>query len=156
MFIVLSSQLLMYLYLIRKKCVKLSSSQPSAQICACFLQRSTFIESHLLSKVIFHLRSSSIEGRLPLLGHFHFLVVVWHSSPQPFIICVFELVYLNDLHYFSLRAGPPLWLLLWWISRWYFRRGWCRRGPKILNICRTESYHTKNWVRISPGICWCH
>ena len=29
-------------------------------------------------------------------------------------------------------------------------------GPKILNICRTESYRTKNWGRILPGIYWCH
>ena len=99
-------------------------------------------------------RSSSVKGRLPLLGPFHFWV--WHSSPQPFVICVFELVYLNDLHYFSLWAGPPQWPLLRWISRWYCQRGWRQRGPKILNICCTESYHTKNWGRMPPGIYWCY
>ena len=34
---------------------------------------------------------------------------VWHSSAQPFIFFLFELVDLNDLHYLSLRAGPRQW-----------------------------------------------
>ena len=78
--------------------------------------------------------------------------LVWHSSAQPLVICVFELVYLNDLDYFSLRAGPPLWPLLQWISRWYCRRAWRQMGPNILNICHTESCRTENWGRISPGV----
>ena len=72
------------------------------------------------------------------------------SPAQPFVICVFQLVYLNDLHYFS------LWPLLRWINRWYCRTGWRQRGPKILNICRTESYRTKNRGRILPGFYWCN
>ena len=47
-------------------------------------------------------------------------------------------------------------LNIYWISRQYCWRGWRQRGLKILNICRTESYRTKNWSRISPGIYWCH
>ena len=38
---------------------------------------------------------------------FHFLSCVWHSSAQPFVICVFELVYLNDLHYFLFELVHP-------------------------------------------------
>ena len=34
---------------------------------------------------------------------------MWHSSDQPFIFFLFELVHLNDLHYLSFRAGPPQW-----------------------------------------------
>ena len=34
---------------------------------------------------------------------------MWHSSAQPFIFFLFELVHLNDLHYLSFRAGPPQW-----------------------------------------------
>ena len=70
---------------------------------------------------------------------------MWHSSPQPFVF-VSELVYLNGLNYFSLWSGPPQWPLLRGISWRYCRRGWLQRGPKILNICRTESYRTKNWL----------
>ena len=34
------------------------------------------IEGYLPSKVVFHQRSSSIEGVLPTLGHFYFWVLV--------------------------------------------------------------------------------
>ena len=109
----------------------------------------SFIRGRHQSKVVFHQSSSSIEGRLPLLGHFHFWVLVLSVALLNSAFC-----YL--CHYFSLRAGTLQWSLMWWISRRYCQRGRCQRGPKILNICRTESYFTKNWGRISPEIYRCH
>ena len=41
-----------------------------------FVWRSSSVEGCLLSKVVFRQRSYSIEVRLPLLGHFHFWVLV--------------------------------------------------------------------------------
>ena len=77
----------------------------------------------LPSKVVIHQRLSSIKGHLPLKIVFFFWVIfifgflfwVWHCSAQPFVICFFEFVHLNDLHYFSLWAGPPRWPFLRWI-----------------------------------------
>ena len=55
--------------------------------------------------------SSFIEGHLPAKVVLFFWVIFivsfqsweWHRSAQPFAICVFELVFLNDRHYFLLE-----------------------------------------------------
>ena len=114
-----------------------------------FCQRLSSVKSRLLPKVVFcqsclPLKVVFHQGRLPLLGHFHFWALVLSVAK---LSLAFQ--------YLCLPKWPR-WPLLRWISRWYCRRGWRQRGPKILNICRTESYRTKIWGRISPGIYWCH
>ena len=49
---------------------------PSSNVQVIFCQRSSSVKGRLSSKVVLHLRPSSIESRLPLLGHFHFLVLI--------------------------------------------------------------------------------
>ena len=138
-----------------------------------FRQRSSFFKGRLLSKVVLrerltpikvvffqrfppskvllHRRSPSSFGSL-FFGFSPECGIVAYLTFLFFVICVFELVYLIDLHYFSLWAGPPQWPFLRWISQQYCWRGRHQRGPKILNICHTKSYRTKNWGRILPGI----
>ena len=118
-----------------------------------FRQRSSSVKSRLPSKVVFHRRSSSSFGSFSFLGFspecgiaklsLSFVSSCW-STKMSSIIFHFELVHLNDLFYDE------------YLSRRYWRRDRCQRCPKILNICRTESYCTKIWGRISPGIFWCH
>ena len=84
-------------------------------------QRSSFVKGLLRSKVVFHQSSSSVKGHLYFIPsnlisffksnsiQFNLMYQVWHSSAQPFIFFLFELVDLNDLHYLSLRAGPRQW-----------------------------------------------
>ena len=87
-----------------------------------FCQRSSSVKGRLLSKVVFRQRSSSVKDCRPSKVFFRqrifhltlFNLVwlsywVWHSSAQSFIFLFFEPVPLNDLHCFSLRAGPPQW-----------------------------------------------
>ena len=106
---------------------RLSSIEGRLPSKVVFHRRSSSIKGLLPSKVLFHQRLSSNKGLLPLKvvihqrlfsieGHpplkivfffwvifiFGFLCWVWHSSAQPFVICLFEFVHFNDLHYFSL------------------------------------------------------
>ena len=63
----------------------------------------------------------------------------------------------------SVLTWPDLtWPVLTWslplssIGRQCCQKSRCHGGPKIVNFCRTESYCTKNWGRISPGLYWYH
>ena len=122
-----------------------------------FHQRLPSVKGRLPSKVVLRQRSSSIKGRLPSKAVFRqfnliWLSRVWQSSAQPSIICIFELVNLNNLHYLSLQAGPPQWPPLRSTGQRCFQRGHCKRVPKIANFGRREGRSTKKRGRILPGL----